>query len=170
MRAVFVALPWSRLGDVALVLEGLRRLNRRARVITLDGRPCQTAEGLVIQADGGVEEPVPPDAGLCVIPGGLYEADSWGDLRLHRYLRRFSTTGGYFAASGQGLLCLASAGILGGLRFTAPVSVVQAHEPLFRHAIFEPGPVVMDGNVISSDGSDAQSFLRAVFDRLNVRS
>lgn len=140
MRAVFVALPWSRLGDVALILEGLRRLNRRARVITLDGRPCQTAEGLIIQADGGVEEPVPPDAGLCVIPGGLYEADSWGDLRLHRYLRRFSTTGGYFAASGEGLLCLASAGILGGLRFTAPVSVCKRTSPSSAMPSSNPAP------------------------------
>ncbi|WP_206831415.1 DJ-1/PfpI family protein [Alicyclobacillus fructus] len=170
MRTVFVALPYARLGDVAPILEGVRRLNRRARVITLDGRWCQTAEGLVIRADGAVEEPVPPDASLCVIPGGLYEADSWADLRLHRYLRRFSTTGGYFAASGEGVLCLASAGILGGLRFTAPADVVDEHEPLFRHSVFEPGPIVIDGNVISSDGSNARAFFQAVFERLNVGS
>ncbi|MBF8376966.1 DJ-1/PfpI family protein [Alicyclobacillus mali] len=170
MRAVFVALPFTRLGDVAPILEGLRRLNRRARVITLDGRPCHTAEGLVIQADGAVEEPVPPDAYLCVVPSGLYEADSWGDLRLHRYLRRFSTTGGYFAASGEGLLCLASAGLLGGLRFTAPARLVKAHEPLFRYAIFEQSPVAIDGNVISSDGSDPKALFQAVFERLNIGS
>ncbi|SIS79472.1 DJ-1/PfpI family protein [Alicyclobacillus vulcanalis] len=169
MRAVFVALPCSRLGDVAPVLEGLRRLNRRARVITLDGRWCHTAEGLTVQADGVIEEPVPPDVGLCILPGGLYEASTWEDLRLHRYLRRFSTTGGLFVASGEGLLCLASAGLLGGLRFTAPSHVVNEHEPMFRYAIFEPGPVVIDGNVISSDGSNAQVLLQAVFDRLNLR-
>ncbi|WP_062308899.1 DJ-1/PfpI family protein [Alicyclobacillus sendaiensis] len=169
MRSVLVGLPGSRLADVAPVLEGLRRLHRRARVITLEGRWWHTAEGLVIQADGGVEEPVPPDAGLCIIPGGLYEADIWSDLRLHRYLRRFSTTGGFFAASEEGLLCLASAGILGGLRFTAPPALVEAHKPLFHFAIFESRPVVIDANLISSDGSDPRAFHRAVFERLNLR-
>ncbi|GLV13495.1 hypothetical protein Heshes_11790 [Alicyclobacillus hesperidum] len=167
-KAAFIALPKCRLHDVSPLLETLALQDWRLRTLTLDGAPCTTAEGLAVCTDGSVEEAVPLDLALCVLPGGLYPAQVWNDIRLHRYVRQFAGRKGWFAVSGEGSACLAAAGLLGGLRFSAPLSFVESQAPLFRYSIHMTTPISIDGGVVSSDGSDPAGFCQAVFGRLNI--
>lgn len=164
-KAALVILPQCVLRDVSPLLEQLIAREWRLRVLTLDGYQVMTAEGVRIQPDAGLQDTVPLDLQLCVIPGGHYTSEVWEDIRLHRFLRQYDGQRGYVVASCEGVLCLSAAGLMGGVMYSAPTHVMDTDEPLLRYAIRQKAAVTVDGNVISSDGSDSIQLSQAIFAR-----
>lgn len=167
-KAALVILPHCILRDVSPLLEQLQQREWRLRVLTPDGRPVTTAEGIRIQADAGLLDAVPPDLRLCVIPGGHYTPEAWEDLRLHRFLRQYDGRRGWVAASCEGVVCLAASGLMGGIMYSAPKPMQTTYELLLRHAIYQPTPVTVDGNVVSSDGTHGDLWSDTIFERIDL--
>ncbi|WAH35854.1 DJ-1/PfpI family protein [Alicyclobacillus dauci] len=167
-KAALIALPFCSFGDLSELLQQLNHRGFRLRVLSLDGHPVTTAEGIRVLADTSLQDTVPWDLQLIVIPGGQYASEVWGDIRLHRFLRQYDGHRGWIATSKEGVICLAGAGLLGGTRYSAPAHVVKTFGHLLRHAIHTIEPVTVDANVISSDGTQSATFSKMVFERLDL--
>lgn len=169
-RAALVVLPECSLHDVSHVLTTIRQNDWRLRTLSLDGQPVTTSEGIVVRVDGSLAASVPRDVNLCILPGGDFTPQIFGNLGLHRFLRQYDGSRGWFAASEEGVVCLASAGIMGGVAYSASAAVTDAFSSLLRHAIRREEPVSVDANVISSDGSDSYLFAKTLMDYVNLQS
>lgn len=167
-KAGLVLLPDCSICDVSVLLTQLRHRDWRLRVLSPDGNPVQTAEGVHILADASLQDNVPLDLQLLIIPGGYYTSLVWDDSRLHRFLRQYDGQRGWMAASGEGVLCMAAAQLLGGTMYSAPVNLAHDFAHILRHAIHRPLPVTVDANLVSSDGSDPLTFAQVVCQRMDM--
>ncbi|MFD1673372.1 DJ-1/PfpI family protein [Alicyclobacillus fodiniaquatilis] len=167
-KAAFVALPGCLLGDLSALLRQIQHQGWRLRVFSLDGKPTTTGEGLHLLADAPLENTMPADLHLLMIPGGHYTPDVYQDIRLHRFLRQYDGQRRWIAASCEGVVCLGAAQLLGGVAFSAPASVRTNYEHILRHAVYRPQPITIDANIISSDGTNPVAWMKAVKDRIDL--
>lgn len=168
IKAALLALPYCVLEDISPLLQHIAHREWRLRVLSFDGLPTTTGEGLRIQADASLQNAVPLDLNLCVVPGGHYRSDTWEDLRLHRFLRQFDGRRGWIAASCEGVVCLASAQLLGGVKYSAPATMVEKHQHMLRIALHTAQSVTVDSNIVSSDGSNSWQFAEEVLRRIEI--
>ncbi|WP_067623740.1 DJ-1/PfpI family protein [Alicyclobacillus acidiphilus] len=170
MKAALLALPNCCLEDMSPLLQQIAYREWRLRVLTLDGRPAATREGLRILSDDSIQNAVPLDLHLCIIPGGHYHSEIWEDLRLHRFLRQFDARRGWIATSCEGVLCVAAANLLGGVQYSAPEAMVSRYAHLLRTSVHCPSPITVDSNIISSDGSNPRLFSAEIFRHVVIGS
>ncbi|GMA62370.1 DJ-1/PfpI family protein [Alicyclobacillus fastidiosus] len=164
-----VALPRFALAGVSTLLQSVQEREWRLRVFSLAGDSVTTAEGLRVMADAAMQDTVPLDLHLLVIPGGHYTSEIWNDTRLHRFLRQYDGQRRWIATASEGIICVAAAGLLGGTMYSAPEGVDSAFAHLLRHAIRRQSPVTVDANVISSDGTEPATFANVVCQRVELQ-
>ncbi|GEO25542.1 hypothetical protein AAC03nite_13270 [Alicyclobacillus acidoterrestris] len=164
-----VALPQFSVAGVSSLLQSGQERAWRLRVFSLEQQSVTTAEGLHVMADATMQDTSPLDLQLLIIPGGHYPPQTWSDIRLHRFLRQYDGQRRWIAASTEGVVCIAAAGLLGGTSYSAPIHVAHTYAHVLRHAIHQQSPVTVDGNVISSDGSNPGAFANVVIQRVELQ-
>lgn len=169
-RAALVALPHFSIGTLSALLERLTHQDWRIRTLSFDGRPVTTAEGVRIMVDASLTDTVPLDFNLMIIPGGRYGREVWEDIRFHRFLRQYDGQRNWFAVTKEGVICLAAASLLGGVMYSLQDDVAEEYSHLLLHAIHCQDPVTADANVISSDGTDPETWAFAVCQRLEFNA
>jgi putative intracellular protease/amidase len=167
-KAAVVALPLCSLSDLSPLLQELSHRSYRLRIYSVDGRPVMTAEGFRVMADASLEETVPVDHDLLILPGGRYTSEGWNDIRLHRFIRQYDGMRKWIATSCEGIVCLATAQILGGVSYSAPAEMCDTFDYILRHAIHRPNAVTVDANIVSTDGSNPQAFAEEVCRRIDL--
>lgn len=167
-KAALLLLPQCNLRDVSPLLEQLAQREWRLRTFSSDGQPVVTVEGLRVQADASLQSSVPVDLQLCIIPGGHYASEAYEDARLHRFLRQYDGQRKMLVASCEGVVCLAAAGLLGGLMYSAPSSLCERYPHHLRHAIHCSGSLTVDANVISSNGTNPDRLGQITMERVGL--
>ena len=131
---------------------------KKAFVSTTGFHPAiKSRFGLKVEPDILFSEVNPKDYQALVLPGGFYSYgfDEAFDEKIHKLASDIYYSGGYIATMCVGILPIADAGLLKGIRATTyPYS--RNHDNIARlknnGAIVVNGPVVMDDRIISCSG------------------
>ncbi len=129
-------------------------------------QPVVASRGTVLLPDATLDEVLPRDFDMVVLPGGLPGADHLkDDPRIIALVRRQFEQHKYLAAICAAPKVLAAAGILNGRRATSfPGSLDGIDVPGLA---YETGAVVRDGNLITSRGpGTAMDFALALIELL----
>lgn len=146
----------------------LRRAGIEVTVAGLDGPgPVKASRGVVLLPDTSLDEALPRNYDMVVLPGGLPGADHLEqDPRIRQLVRRMAQEGRFVSAICAAPKVLASAGLLEGRRVTAYPGVLDALPGLD----YSGGAVEQDGPVITSRGpGTAMDFALVLIERLAGR-
>jgi transcriptional regulator GlxA family with amidase domain len=162
-RFVFLLLQNFTLIAFASAIEPLRLANMMAgrtlyqwRVVTETGDPVTASNGVIVQADGGLEE-VGRDAVILVV-GGLNVKQAVSRPVL-TWLRREARRGGAVGALCTGAQVLAEAGLLDGRRCTIHWENRDAFEEEFPDVDLLPNIYVIDRDRYTAAGGTASTDL-----------
>ncbi|NIR60376.1 MAG: type 1 glutamine amidotransferase [Gammaproteobacteria bacterium] len=155
--------------DTELLVPYYRLLEAGAEVdvASLERGRITGKHGYEVEANLAVDEAIPQDYDLLVLPGGKAPAALRDDPRVQAIARAFMQSDRPVAAICHGPQILVSAGLLEGRRATAYKSV--AEELRDAGAEYEDREVVVDGNLISSRRpGDLPAFVRQIMQRLTA--
>lgn len=167
-KAALVALPYFSIGNLSTLLQMLTYRHWKIRTLSLTGKSVMTAEGIQIKADASLTETVPLDFDLMILPGGRYASEVWNDIQFHRFLRQYDGQRHWFAATQEGVICLAAAGLLGGVMYSLNEESAESYAHILAHAIYRRDSITVDANVVSSNGDDPLTFAQVVCQRMEL--
>lgn len=139
------------------------------RTVSRDGAPVTTMGGLKIQPDLALPAVTPADAAVLILPGG----DTWADnMPAIDKARDFLAADVPVAAICGATNALADAGLLDARPHTSnDLEALKALSPDYRgEAHYVQAPAVVDGNLITANGTAPLDFAKAVLERLGVMS
>jgi protein DJ-1 len=149
-RALVVLAEGAEEMETACIVDVLRRGDVAVTVAGLEGsRPVRCSRGLVIVPDAPLIE-AGEGHDLLVMPGGLAGAERLAKSgEVARRLRDFEASGRLVGAICAAPIVLKAHGVFAGRQMTCHPSVVKDVEP---HGQMAPGPVVVDRNLVTSQG------------------
>jgi len=159
--------------EPAHALAELRRSgNRTVRVVGFDGKPVTSMGGLRVSPDVTLQEIRPAEVEILILPGGDFWEGSYPEDELNRVLTDVINSDVPVAAICGGTLALARAGFLNDRRHTSNMpGYLAEHSPrYYGDALYEAGPAVNDGGVITASGLAPVEFAREIFRQLKVFS
>ena len=157
--------------EPAHALAELRRSgNRTVRVVGFDREPVTSMGGLRVTPDMALPEIRSAAVEILMLPGGDYWEGSYPENELNRALSDLVGSGVPVAAICGATIALARAGFLNDRRHTSNMpGYLSEHSPRYSgEALYETGPAVNDGGVITASGLAPVEFAREIFSQLKV--
>lgn len=168
LKVAFFAFQHCSLGQSSMLLTILHQQNHMIHTLTVDGKCVTSDSGICIQPNGSLEWASPRDYQLLILSAESLSNEFVQNAHLIRFLRQFAGGKGWIAACGAAPQFLATAGLLGGLRFTADETTLKKQPEAFRHAIYANTDVCIDGNVISARSASYLKWTLLIAKRLNL--
>jgi putative intracellular protease/amidase len=159
--------------EPAHALSELRRSgNRSVVVVGFSDEPVTSMGGLRVSPDITLRETRLPEVEILVLPGGDFWEGSYPEAELNRVLIGLVASGVPVAAICGGTLALARAGLLNDRHHTSNMpGYLAEHAPQYSGAsLYEDGPAVSDGGVITASGLAPVDFAREIFKQLKIFS
>lgn len=127
----------------------------RVRVVSLDGRPVRSLNGLKVEVDAALEEIMETDVVL-VTSGGLLDQLTPQHKRVVPWLQHHYRNGAVIAGICSGSFVLAEAGLLDGRKATTHWGIAEKMAHLFPAVIVTPEALFVDeGQVLTAGGANA---------------
>lgn len=150
-------------------IAGLNSQSQRYRVMTVGERkaPVRTSGGVTILPDLALDELVPAQSAMLILPGG----DSWDEgknTEVLEYAQRFLAAGVPIAAICGATAGLARAGILDTVQHTSNARAYLQATNYRGLALYQEQPAVTDGNVITANTTAPIDFAYHIFKKLGV--
>lgn len=136
--------------EAVIVIDTLRRAKWEVVAVGMKKGVVTASRGVKIVPDAAWDEIDPSTFDLIVVPGGARGVEYFlKEERLHEAIRNLYCAGKIVAAVCAGPLVLQQAGVLDGRRVTChPADATE-----ITKATYVNEPVVVDGNVITSQGA-----------------
>ena len=140
----------------------------RITVASITTRECRGMLGLKISPQIPIRTVRSDDYDAVVVVGGTGSKEYlWDDATLRETIRSASAKGKIIASICLSGAVLARAGVLKGKKATVFKSAMSLHELENGGAVYDAGPVVTDGNIITADGPRAaKAFAAAILEKL----
>lgn len=137
--------------EAVTIIDLLRRAEIEVTTASLDDNPVKASRGTVLIADTLLDNTLQNDYDMIVLPGGLPGADHLrDDPRVISLLKKMADKGKFTTAICAAPKVLAHAGLLENKRATAYPGTLEKLE--LPDTIIESNPVVIDGNIVTSQG------------------
>ena len=159
--------------EPAHALSELRRSGGRSVVVVgFDDEPVTSMGGLRVVPDSTLREIRPSDVEMLILPGGDFWEATYAEGRLNNLLIDLVASGVPVAAICGATLALARAGVLNDRRHTSNMpGYLAEHAPQYSGvALYEAGPAVSDGAVITASGLAPVEFALEIFRELKIFS
>ena len=135
--------------EAVTVVDVLRRAGIECLLVGLEGGPVPSARNIKIVPDVTIEQLSPEELDLVVLPGGIPGVENLKrDARVKELLEKMQAKGKMCAAICAAPGALASFGLLKGKKATIYPSLKDE----LKGAQIEESPVVVDGNIVTSQG------------------
>jgi 4-methyl-5(b-hydroxyethyl)-thiazole monophosphate biosynthesis len=150
--------------EALAVVDVLRRADIEVVTVGLQAGSVTSARSIPVLPDATIDGVSADDFDMIVLPGGQPGTDNLNsDPRIHALLADFSSAGKLIGAICAAPMILANSGLLAGKRATS----YPSYSNRLDGAVFEDKGVVIDGNIITSQGpGTAISFALAIVTRL----
>ena len=150
--------------EALAVVDVLRRADIRVVIAGLQPGPVSSARKVTVVPDTTIDTVSADAFDMIILPGGRPGTDNLNnDRRIHKLLAEFQAAGKLIGAICAAPTILAAAGVLTGKRVTS----YPTDSGKLVDAIYEDRAVVVDGNIITSQGAGtAISFALTVVSRL----
>ena len=137
--------------EAVTIIDLMRRAGIKVTTASLDDNPVIASRGTVLVADTILDNALQNSYDMIVLPGGLPGADHLrDDPRIITLLKNMADKGKYLSAICAAPKVLAHAGLLKNKRATAYPGTLEKLE--LPDTIIESTPVVIDGNIVTSQG------------------
>ncbi|HAJ92282.1 MAG TPA: DJ-1 family protein [Gammaproteobacteria bacterium] len=152
--------------EAVTVVDLLRRAGIDVITAGLDEQPVHASRGVTLLPDMSLDEALPLEFDMVILPGGLPGADHLrDDPRVIHLLKKMAAADRYTAAICAAPRVLAHAGLLDGKRATSFPGALDIDT--VPGIDYQEAPVVMDGKVITSRGpGTAMDFALALIEAL----
>jgi 4-methyl-5(b-hydroxyethyl)-thiazole monophosphate biosynthesis len=150
--------------EALAVVDVLRRAEIRVVTAGLQPGPVTSARKVSVLPDTTIDTVSADEYDMIILPGGQPGTDNLNfDRRIHKLLADFQGADKLIGAICAAPTILSNAGLLAGKRATS----YPFYANMLEGAVYEDRPVVIDGNIITSQGpGTAISFALAIVSRL----